>query len=138
MGRSGWYQMLRTDEMNDDIGNNNQTEQTSGHTKRVETTGDKRGRKKNQRKDTVSESEKMRIEISVQGWARRLRDLDVRGGAVEGTAPRPCAGTYCGSISPHLRCNKRLWTNACSYLFPQPKISDRSIKQKRSKLTEHC
>ena len=50
--------MLRTDEMNDDIGNNKQTEQTSGHTKRVETTGDKRGRKKNQRKDTVSESEK--------------------------------------------------------------------------------
>ena len=27
-----------------------------------------------------------------QGWARRLRDLDVRGGAAEGTAPWPCVG----------------------------------------------
>jgi hypothetical protein len=38
-----------------------------------------------------------------QGWARRLRDLDVRGGAAEGTAPWPCVGVYCASISPHLR-----------------------------------
>jgi len=38
-----------------------------------------------------------------QGWARRLRDLDVRGGAAEGTAPWPCVGVYWRSISPQLR-----------------------------------
>ena len=29
-----------------------------------------------------------------QGWARRVRDLDVRSGAAEGTAPWPCVGEY--------------------------------------------